>query len=63
MMPKDEFEVIDGSLSGFNTEPIAEFRHDDKTWYLNIDGEMISLPKILEQLNLVHENLNRSLSL
>jgi len=43
-------------------EEVAIFMKADQTWYLNINGERVSLPKIISQLQKMQEYLDRSLS-
>ncbi len=49
--------LIDASISSMDTTVYAEFRDEDKRWYLLVNDDMIALEDVIESLKVVNEKL------
>lgn len=49
--------LIDASIISMDTTVYAEFRDEDKRWYMKINDDMIALEDVIESLKIVNEKL------
>jgi len=50
-------ELIDASIYPNDNKTYAEFRNEDKRWYILVNEEMIALEDIIESMKTLNEKL------